>query len=131
MLAALFVAAGVTHFVSPGFFLAIVPPALPRPELLVAVSGAAEIAGGLGLLWRPVRRAAAFGLIALLIAVFPANIQMLRDWLAEGGGGWYAAALWLRLPLQPALIWWVWRTGVRRRPDDREVRREKGEERGE
>ena len=99
---------------SPDFFLAIVPSALPHPDLLVAVSGAAEIAGGIGLLWRPVRRTAAIGLIVLLITVFPANIQMLRNWLAAGGGGWYEAALWIRLPLQAVLIWWVWRSGMRR-----------------
>ncbi len=110
--------AGTTHFVSPAFFLAIVPPALPHPDLLVAVSGAAEIAGGVGLLWPPVRRIAAIGLIVLLVAVFPANIQMLQSWRAGGGGGWYAAALWLRLPLQPVLIWWVWRTAVRQADED-------------
>ena len=96
-MSALFIGAGATHFVSPDFFLAIVPPALPHPHLLVAVSGAAEIAGGVGLLWRPVRRTAAIGLIVLLVAVFPANIHMLQNWRAGGGGGWYEAALWLRL----------------------------------
>lgn len=114
LLAGLFVTAGVAHFVSPAWFIAIVPPALPNPALLVALSGAAELAGGVGLLVAPVRRAAAVGLIALLVAVFPANIQMLRAHLAEGGGGWYEAALWLRLPLQPLLVWAVYRWGLRR-----------------
>ena len=110
-LAVLFITAGITHFIVPAYFIAIVPPALPRPDLLVAVSGAAEIAGGLGLLIRRARRIASWGLLALLVAVFPANIQMLRNWLATGRGGWYELALWIRLPLQLLLGWWVWRCG--------------------
>ncbi len=115
-LATLFVTAGLAHFIAPRFFIEIVPPALPNPPLLVALSGMAEIAGGIGLLVPALRRAAAVGLILLLVAVFPANIQMLRRWLAEGGGGWYELALWLRLPLQALLIWWVARFGASRRP---------------
>ena len=107
-----FVSAGVAHFVMPEYFVAIVPLALPRPDVLVAVSGAAEIAGGIGLVFNRTRRAAAYGLLALLAAVFPANVQMLRNLLATGGGGWYEAALWVRLPFQGVLAWWVWRTGI-------------------
>jgi uncharacterized membrane protein len=75
----------------------------------VAISGACEIAGGLGLLVPRVRQAAGVGLIALLIAVFPANIQMLLDARAEGAVRWMQVLLWLRLPLQPLLMGWVWR----------------------
>ena len=102
-MAVLFTVAGVLHFVFPAMYAKIVPPYLPSPRLLVAVSGVAEIAGGLGMLWPVTRRAAGWGLIALLIAVLPANIYM----------GW---ALWFRVPMQAVLIWWVWwasRTGYR------------------
>src|SRR5436190_639283 len=74
--AAFFVAVGVKHFLNPVFFRQIVPPALPHPALLVVVSGVCEIAGGVGLLFRRLRRAAGWGLIALLVAVFPANVYM-------------------------------------------------------
>lgn len=108
--AALFLIAGALHFVVPGLYRAIVPAWLPRPDLLVMVSGAAELAGGAGLLvpspkWR---RAAGWGLLLLLVAVFPANVEMLRLGRARGVSGWAETLLWLRLPLQPALMVWVW-----------------------
>src|ERR1700683_1380261 len=78
MAAALFCTTGVDHFVNAGFFRKNVPPMFPDPKLLVAISGVCEIAGGLGLLIRPLRRAAGWGLIALLIAVFPANVYMAQ-----------------------------------------------------
>ncbi len=87
---------------------------LPAPRVLVWVSGACEILGGVGLLLAPVRRPAGLGLIALLVAVFPANVQMLVDARAHGSPGWQEAVLWLRLPLQALFIWWVWRAAVRR-----------------
>lgn len=107
LLALLFIGAGITHFTSPEKFVRIVPPYLPAPLLLVYISGIAEVAGGLGLLLPATRRLAGWGLIALLVAVFPANVYMLQ---AHGAGLpvplW---ALWLRLPLQLVLIAWVWR----------------------
>lgn len=108
-LAFFFVVAGGAHFVSPGTYLAIMPAVVPWPAAMVALSGAAEIAGGLGLLGRPTRRFAALGLIALLVAVFPANIHAalygmnLFGWPAPG---WL---LWVRLAFQPLLVWWVYR----------------------
>ena len=106
LLGFLFVGAGITHFVAPGPFVRIVPPYLPVPLLLVYLSGAAEIVGGLGLLLPATRRWAAWGLILLLIAVFPANVYMLQS---HGAGLkvplW---ALWLRLPLQAVLMAWAW-----------------------
>ena len=105
-LAVLFVGAGVAHFVRPRLFKAIVPPSLPAPDALVAVSGAAEVAGGVGLLVPGLRRWAGRGLAALLVAVFPANIHMARE--AERfrhlAPAW---ALWARLPFQAVLIAWV------------------------
>ena len=108
MLAALFVGAGLLHFFQPAPYLRIMPPALPAPRLLVLLSGAAEVAGGLGLLWPATRRWAAWGLLALLLAVFPANVHMLQLHEQLHLPLW---ALWARLPLQPLLMWWVWRVG--------------------
>jgi uncharacterized membrane protein len=109
VLALLFIGAGLTHFLAPAKFEDIVPPYLPAPQLLVYLSGAAEIAGGGGLLLPATRRWASWGLIALLVAVFPANVYMLQT---HGAGLpvplW---ALWLRLPLQLVLIAWVWWAG--------------------
>lgn len=107
--AVVFVIAGLLHFVMPRVYLAIMPPYLPRPLLLVYLSGVFEVLGGLGLLLSGTRTAAAVGLILLLLAVFPANIEMLRIAQARGGGAMFLAGLWLRLPLQLVLIWWVWR----------------------
>ncbi|MGI4833442.1 MAG: DoxX family protein [Janthinobacterium lividum] len=110
-LAVFFAAAGALHFFAPAPYLRIMPPALPAPRLLVALSGAAELAGGLGLLWPATRRAATWGLLALLVAVFPANVYMLRLHQQLHLPLW---ALWARLPLQPLLLWAVWRAGTRR-----------------
>ena len=106
VLAAAFVGAGVLHFVRPHVFEAIVPPVLPAPRLLVLVSGAAEVLGGLGLLVPSVRPWAGWGLVALLVAVFPANVYMATA--AERFSGVAPAwALWARLPLQAVLVAWV------------------------
>ena len=106
-LALLFVGAGALHFIRPEMFARIVPPALPAPRLLVLLSGAAEVAGGLGLLLPATRRGAAWGLLALLAAVFPANVHMLQLADSLHIPAW---VLWARLPLQPLLmgaVWWV------------------------
>lgn len=105
-LALLFVGAGVLHFVRPEIFERIVPPALPAPRLLVLLSGVAEVAGGLGLLLPATRRGAAWGLLALLVAVFPANVYMVGLAEALHLPAW---VLWARLPVQPLLMWAVWR----------------------
>lgn len=104
-----FIAAGTMHFVKPDFYAAIIPSSLPAPAALVALSGVAEIAGGLGLMIPRVRQAAGVGLVLLLMAVFPANLEMLRQARFGNGPEWVEALLWLRLPLQLVLIWWVWR----------------------
>jgi uncharacterized membrane protein len=100
--------AGVMHFVAPATFVAIVPGYLPAPEVLVAVSGVAEILGGLGLIFPQTRRFAAWGLIALFIAVFPANVHMALNSIPLGDRPVPPAALWLRLPLQAVFILWAW-----------------------
>jgi uncharacterized membrane protein len=107
MLAALFTVSGTAHVVVPAPFVRIVPPFLPRPDVLVAVSGAAELAGAAGLLVPATRHLAAWGLIALLVSVYPANIQMLAQAIRSDGSPWWRAAL--RLPLQPVLIWAAWK----------------------
>lgn len=107
--AAFFTGAGALHFVVPGSYLAIMPPALPQPLLLVYLSGVAEIMGGIGLLVPATRRAACLWLIVVLIAVFPANIQMLANGRARGVTWWAETLLWLRLPFQFMLIWWLWK----------------------
>lgn len=113
LLVALFATSGLFHFLTPSPFVDIVPRMLPRPELVVAVSGAAELLGAGGLLLRRTRRAAGWALILLLIAVFPSNIKMLADARASAGSAWSQALLWMRLPLQPLLIWIVWQVAVK------------------
>lgn len=116
VLAVVFVGAGVAHFARPRMFEAIVPrwlPGwLPSPRALVVVSGVAEVMGGVGLLVPGLRVAAAWGLAALLVAVFPANVEMARDWprFSALAPRW---ALLARLPLQAVLIAAVlWAAGV-------------------
>jgi len=101
------VGAGVNHFVSPASYVGMMPSALPAPETLVYVSGVAEILGGLGLILPATRRLAAWGLIALLVAVFPANLNMAINHLPLGTRAVPGWALWARLPLQLVLIWWA------------------------
>lgn len=99
--------AGVAHFRNPEPFVTIVPDYLPAPHLLVAVSGFFEILGGVGLLVPRTRRAAAWGLVALFVAVFPANVNMAVKHLPLAGIS-SPILLWLRLPLQLVLIAWAY-----------------------
>jgi uncharacterized membrane protein len=109
-----YVVAGALHFIKPDAYLKIMPPYIAWPVAMVRISGAFEILGGLGLLVPQVRRAAAWGLIALLIAVFPANVYMATNPI-EAGAVFIAPVLrWGRLPLQLLLIWWLlWGTRPR------------------
>lgn len=102
----IFIAAGVNHFVIPRAYERIVPPGIGDAGRLVAASGVAEIAGGLGVLLPPTRRPAGMGLVALLVAVFPANLHMARN--PEDFPRIPPWALLARLPLQPLMIWWAW-----------------------
>ncbi len=117
ILALIFGVAGVLHFVMPRPFDAIVPPWLPAffpdARTLVYASGVAELAGAAGLLLPATRSLAGWGLILLLVAVFPANVQMLLMARASNAAWWWTMALWVRLPLQALLIWWVWKAAVR------------------
>jgi uncharacterized membrane protein len=103
-----FVMAGTNHFIQPKFYRQIVPPMFPAPGLLVIASGICEIAGGIGLQIRSLRPAAGWGLIALLVAVFPANVYMVVSPQAATDIHVSKILLWLRLPLQGVFIIWVW-----------------------
>ena len=114
-IAAFFTIAGINHFRDPALYLAMMPPWLPWPHALNLISGAAEIAGGIGVLPRATRRMAGWGLMALLVAIFPANLQMLSSGFP--GADLPTWVLWLRLPFQPLMMAWIWWTCVRRRSE--------------
>lgn len=107
-----FVVAGINHFVNPDFYVAIMPPYLPAHRELVFLSGVFEVLGGVAVLAPAVRPAAGWGLILLLLAVFPANLHMALN--PELFPDVSSTALYLRLPLQALFIVWAyWAT----RPD--------------
>lgn len=106
LLGLLFLAAGVNHFLRPGLYVSIMPPYLPWHLPLVYLSGAAEAALGVLLLVPRVRVAAAWGLVGLLIAVFPANVHMAVN--SQLFPAIHPAVLWARLPLQGVLIAWAY-----------------------
>jgi uncharacterized membrane protein len=103
---------GVLHFVASSFFVQIVPPQLPAPTFLVWLSGICEMSLGLLLLAERTRRWAGYGLVALYVAVFPANIYMaVSNVQLHGMPAWFEQpsplALWLRLPFQLMFIAWA------------------------
>lgn len=105
-MAAFYIAAGINHFVSPGTYNKIMPSYLPYHYMLIYISGIFESGLGILLLFSRTRRFAAWGLIALLIAVFPANVQMLINYLKNNNPKLWIAVV--RLPLQIPLIWWAY-----------------------
>lgn len=105
--AVFFIAAGLNHFLKPAFYLKMMPPYIPWHAAMVQISGIAEVLGGIGLLVPATRRAAAWGLAALLIAVFPANIYMATNPVEAGAASLSPTVLYVRLALQPLLIWWI------------------------
>jgi uncharacterized membrane protein len=108
LLALLFVTAGALHFVIPDVYVKIMPPYLPYHRGLVYLSGACEIIGGLAVLVPALRRAAGYGLIALLVAVFPANVHHLTANVAKEGMTPFSWLLVARLPVQLLLVAWVY-----------------------
>lgn len=110
-IAGLFLTAGLSHFLWPDVFVRIMPPYLPRPLLLVYLSGAAEMAGGIGVLIPSLRPYAGWGLLLLLCAVFPVHIYMVREPSAFPQVPLWA--LYARLPLQFILMAWVYWTACR------------------
>jgi uncharacterized membrane protein len=102
-----FIIASLPHFFSPERYLPMMPPFVPAPLTMIYVSGVAELLGGIGLLIPFTARLAAWGLVVMLIAIFPANIYVALS--GENAAGlpsspWYT---WSRLPFQIVFIWWV------------------------
>jgi uncharacterized membrane protein len=110
-LGAFFFIAGSLHFLRPKPYVTMVPDALPRKRAIVFASGVAELAGGAAVLVPGARRRAGWWLIATLLAIFPANVNMAVN--ADRFRMVPQPLLWARLPLQGALIAWVWRAAVR------------------
>jgi uncharacterized membrane protein len=117
LLTLVMVLVGITHFTTPATFVAIVPDYLPAPLALVYISGVLEILLGLGLQVPSMRRMAAWGLIALFIAVFPANVHHAVHDIQPPGLEVSQTMLWVRLPMQLVFIAWaLWMTRPDRRP---------------
>ena len=108
-----YVVAGLMHFVVPDTYAGVIPPQFPRPLALAYFSGVAEVLLGVGVLVRQTRRYAAWGLIALLLAIFPANVYMATEGIVvdaapDGMESLARVGAWARLPLQGLLIAWAW-----------------------
>jgi uncharacterized membrane protein len=117
ILAVFFVAAGLNHFREPAVYEGMMPAALPWHAALIAISGACEVLGGIGIMIARTRRAAGWGLIALLVAIFPANLHVALMGRMPGFS-FSPTVLWARLPFQAAFIaavWWVAVADERRR----------------
>ena len=106
-----YLVAGTLHFLRPRVYEAIMPDALPAKRELVYASGVAELVGGAGVLHPATRRPAGWWLIATLVAIFPANVNMAVN--AACYRRVPEPLLWLRLPLQALLIAWAWRVAVK------------------
>ncbi len=99
-----YILAGINHFVHPDFYMKMLVGFLPYPSALNMISGAIEIILGIGVMLPKTRNVSAWGIILLLIAVFPANINMAihaNEW------GLSVIGLYARLPIQFLLIWWA------------------------
>jgi uncharacterized membrane protein len=106
IMAAFYVAAGINHFANSKTYVSIMPSYLPYHLQLVYVSGICEFLFGLLLIPVAMRRVAAWLIIALLVAIFPANIQMMiNDWNDNMLQRWVTI---IRLPIQVILIWWAY-----------------------
>ena len=117
-LATFMICAGVMHFVNPKFFLQIMPPYLPWHYGLVIISGICEVVLGLALLIRRTSRLAAWGIVALLIAVFPANIHLYQNQQIIPASPLLHL---LRLPLQVVFVLWAHLHTKGPRNDDRKI----------
>ena len=101
-----FIYFGIDHFINPEFYLSIMPPAFPLHVEAVYISGFFEILGGISVLIAPLRKIAGWGLVALLICVYPANIYMAIT--PEAFPEISIGLLYFRLPLQFLFIYWAY-----------------------
>ncbi|GAB4386336.1 MAG: hypothetical protein Kow00121_52710 [Elainellaceae cyanobacterium] len=108
ILAVCIIVVGITHFIRPEQYARIVPPAFPHPVAMVYISGVFEILGGIGLTIPFISVAAAWGLVALFVAVFPANIYQTLHSIPIEGIPHYPLLYWFRLPFQAVLVAWAW-----------------------
>ena len=106
-MALLYIAAGINHFVHSSLYLSIMPPWLPYQLQLVYISGLFEILLGILLLPKKTRPMAAWAIIILLVAIYPANIQMAINYYKTNNPGFWITIV--RLPLQFVLIWWAYK----------------------
>ncbi len=106
-MAAMFFFTGVDHFLNTDRYLPMMPPYVPWPLAMIYVSGFFELLGAAGLLLRSTRRWAAYGLVALLVAVFQANIYVALKGASIAGLPSNPLYYWLRLPLQFVFIGWA------------------------
>lgn len=102
----LYIVAGVYHFVNPGFYRKMMPPWLPCHNYIILVSGIFEVVLAILLLPTTTRAIAAWGIIILLILIFPANIQMTLNFYRKKHRLFWVSVL--RLPLQFFLVGWAW-----------------------
>lgn len=120
-MAAFFLAAGANHFRAPEIYPPMMPSWVPSPATVNVIVGAAEVLGALGLVFRPTRRLAGWGLMVLLVAIFPSNVHVAL--LGKMPGFDFSPlTLWLRLPLQAVLIAWVWWAAVKRTREEKQSR---------
>jgi uncharacterized membrane protein len=109
VMAAFYIFAGVMHFVRPEYYRPMMPPYLPWHDFLIFLSGVAEVGLGAAVLVPSIRPLAAWGIILLLVAIFPANVHIALNNVPLFGNPEGAGILnWVRLPFQAVLILWAW-----------------------
>ncbi len=106
IMSAIYILAGLNHFRVPKIYLTIMPPYIPYPEFMVFISGVIEVILGAALLWPPTTSMAAWGIVALLMAILPPHIYMIQN--QKNWSKIPIWALWLRLPMQAILIYWAY-----------------------
>ncbi len=114
VIAIFFIVAGANHFRTPEIYYAMMPTWITAPKLINEISGACEMLGGIGLLIPATRRCAGWGLLALLVSVFPANVHVALQGHMDGTN-FSPWILWARLPFQPVMMLWVWWVSLAKR----------------
>ena len=112
-----YLAAGANHFRVPAFYIAIIPPYFPHPQILNIIAGCCEIGFALLLIFAKTREFAAWGIVFMLIAFIPVHIEMVRAPYRMGGSQVSPLLAWVRLVvIQPLLIWWAWLYTAQKKP---------------